>query len=104
MTMDTASVGSSPGLPDLLANGLDVVFCGINPALQSAILGHNFANRSNRFWRVLHLAGFTPKQLLPEEDRTILEYHCGLTTAVERPTVRADELAAHEFVRSSSAL
>jgi TDG/mug DNA glycosylase family protein len=99
-----ASIDSPLGLSDLLANDLDVVFCGINPALRSAIAGHHFSNRSNRFWRVLHQAGFTPEQLLPENDRTILNHRCGLTAAVDRPTTRADELATHEFLASASAL
>jgi TDG/mug DNA glycosylase family protein len=84
-------------LPDLLSKGLDVVFCGINPALSAARAGHHFSSRSNRFWRVLHLAGFTPHLIQPESDRTILQYGCGLTAAVERATVRASELTSHEF-------
>ena len=40
-------------LPDLLSKDLDVVFCGINPALSAARVGHHFSSRSNRFWRVL---------------------------------------------------
>jgi TDG/mug DNA glycosylase family protein len=70
------------------------MFCGINPALSAARAGHHFSNPSNRFWRVIHLAGFTPFLILPENDRTILEYGCGLTAAVERPTARAATLRA----------
>jgi TDG/mug DNA glycosylase family protein len=84
-------------LPDLLAENLAVVFCGINPGLTSAIQGHHFSNRSNRFWKVLHQAGFTPHEIQPQFDTTILNYGYGLTTAVERPTVRADELSKNEF-------
>jgi len=53
--------------PDILAKGLDVVFCGINPASTAALEGHNFSSRSNRFWLVLHLAGFTDVRLAPQE-------------------------------------
>ena len=91
-------------LPDLLCKNLDVVFCGINPALSAAQAGHHFSSRSNRFWRVLHLAGFTPHLILPEDDRTVLRYGCGLTAAVERPTVRASELAGHEFHQAAADL
>jgi len=91
-------------LPDLLRKNLDVVFCGINPALSAAQAGHHFSNRSNRFWRVLHLAGFTPHLIPPEDDRTVLQYGCGLTAAVERPTVRASELADHEFHEAAADL
>lgn len=91
-------------LPDLLAPALSVVFCGINPGNQAAAVGHHFAGRSNRFWRVLHLAGFTPHQIAAEDDRSLLEHHCGLTTVVERPTAGADELALHEFLAASARL
>lgn len=85
------------GLPDILGKGLDVVFCGINPALSAAVAGHHFVSGSNRFWRVIHLAGFTPQQIRPEHDHTVLQYGCGLTAVVQRPTARADELSTREF-------
>ncbi|BBP77868.1 G/U mismatch-specific DNA glycosylase [Pseudomonas gingeri NCPPB 3146 = LMG 5327] len=85
------------GLEDILAGQLAVVFCGINPGLMAAAQGHHFAGRNNRFWRTLHLAGFTPEELRPENDRTLLQYGCGLTTVVERPTARADQLSRDEF-------
>lgn len=88
-------------LPDILANRLAVVFCGINPALSAAAAGHHFIRRSNRFWRAIHLAGFTPEEILPENDRTLLRYGCGLTTVVTRPTARADQLSAHEFAAAA---
>ncbi len=91
-------------LPDILRKDLDVVFCGINPALSAARAGHHFSSGSNRFWRVLHLAGFTPNQILPADDRTILQYGCGLTAAVERPTVGANELTRREFRASADGL
>lgn len=89
-------------LPDIIAEQLAVVFCGINPGLSAAVLGHHFAGRSNRFWRVIHLAGFTPNEIHPENDRAILRYRCGLTTLVERPTARADELSTTEFVAAAA--
>ena len=87
----------SEGLEDILAEHLAVIFCGINPGLKAATTGHHFMGRSNRFWRTLHLAGFTPHEVQAENDRTILQYQCGLTTVVERPTARADQLSADEF-------
>ncbi len=75
--------GHSAGLPDVISSSLNVVFCGINPGMRSATVGLHFANRSNRFWRVLHLAGFTSKQLEPEEARLLLDYGCGITSAVD---------------------
>lgn len=94
---DTSKIPLLAGLPDILAPGLSVVFCGINPGLGSAAAGHHFMNRSNRFWKAIHLAGFTPALVEAANDRSILLHGCGLTTAVERPTVRADELGRHEY-------
>lgn len=84
-------------LRDIIAGNLAVLFCGINPGMLAAATGHHFAGRGNRFWRVIHLAGFTPDEVLPQNDRTILRYGCGLTTVVERPTARADQVATREF-------
>ena len=88
-------------LEDILAEHLAVIFCGINPGVTAAALGHHFAGRGNRFWRTLHLAGFTPEEVHPENDRTILQYQCGLTAVVERPTARADQLSLHEFITAA---
>jgi TDG/mug DNA glycosylase family protein len=83
---------------DILAPGLDVVFCGINPAASAAADGHNFSNPSNRFWPVLHLAGFTDVRLQPQDERRLLEYGCGISAVVSRPTKRADEVLSAEFL------
>ena len=89
-------------LEDILTENLEVIFCGINPGVMAAAQGHHFAGRGNRFWRTLHLAGFTPQEVHPENDRTILHYHCGLTAVVERPTARADQLSAAEFTAAAA--
>ncbi len=90
-------VDCAASLPDLLEPGLSVIFCGINPGMRAASTGHHFEGRNNRFWRVMHLAGFTPEQILPEDDHTVLQYGCGLTTVVPRPTARAAELSRAEI-------
>ncbi|HWA44314.1 MAG TPA: G/U mismatch-specific DNA glycosylase [Hypericibacter adhaerens] len=89
-------------LEDILAKDLAVIFCGINPALSAAVAGHHFVRRSNRFWRVIHLAGFTPQEISPENDRTILTYRCGLTAVVARATARADELSTRDFAAAAA--
>ena len=83
--------------PDILAGGLDAVFCGINPAASAAASGYNFSHGSNRFWRVLHLAGLTDVQLQPCDERRLLDYRYGITAAVHRPTARAEEISTSEF-------
>jgi double-stranded uracil-DNA glycosylase len=95
------SAGSGvSGLPDILTVGLKVVFCGINPGMRSAQVGYHFANRSNRFWRAIYLAGFTAKELQPEEACELLDYGCGLTSAVQRPTVGAGDLSRADFIEA----
>ena len=86
--------------PDILAPDLDVIFCGINPAASAAAGGYNFSNPSNRFWQVLHLAGFTAERLKPQNERSLLEFGCGLTAVVRRATRRADEILPEEFRQS----
>lgn len=92
----------SSELPDLIGEGPVVLFCGINPGMTAATAGHHFVSRSNRFWRVLHLAGFTPMEISPEQDRSILDYGYGLTTVVQRPTASADQLSPHEFATAAA--
>jgi TDG/mug DNA glycosylase family protein len=84
-------------IPDVIGDGLRVLFCGINPGLMSAATGHHFARPGNRFWPVLHLSGFTERQLLPAEQDELLRYGLGITNTAARATARADELSAEEF-------
>ncbi|KQX57408.1 MULTISPECIES: G/U mismatch-specific DNA glycosylase [unclassified Streptomyces] len=81
----------------MVAGGLSVLFCGINPGLMTAATGHHFARPGNRFWPVLHLSGFTPRQLRPDEQEELLAYGLGITNVVARATARADELTREEF-------
>lgn len=89
-------------LPDIIAHRLSVLFCGINPGMTAAATGHHFAGRGNRFWRVLHLAGFVPDEISPKDDRTLLRYGYGLTAVVKRPTARADQLSREDFVAAGA--
>jgi double-stranded uracil-DNA glycosylase len=84
-------------LRDVIANGARVVFCGINPSLYSAAVGHHFARPGNRFWPALHGAGFTCRLLSPFEDTTLPAIRLGCTNLVDRATARADELAPAEL-------
>ena len=86
-----------PGRHDILAPGLDVVFCGLNPASSAEADGHNFSHPSNRFWQVLHQAGFTDVQLRPDQERRLLDFGCGITAAVARPTPRGTDITPDEF-------
>jgi double-stranded uracil-DNA glycosylase len=90
-----------PSLPDIVEPGLLVLFCGINPGMRAAASGQHFAGRGNRFWRVLHLAGFTQEEFRPEDGYRLPQYGYGLTTAVARPTSRASELSKAEIQASA---
>jgi len=83
---------------DVIAPGLRVLFCGINPGLYSAVTGHHFARPGNRFWPTLFQAGFTPRLLDPSEERELLTFGYGITNLVARATATADELDPEELV------
>lgn len=91
-------------LADVIAPGLRVLFCGINPGLMSAATGHHFARPGNRFWPALHRSGFTPRQLLPAEQDELLEYGLGITNVVARPSAAAAELGREELVAGGKEL
>jgi double-stranded uracil-DNA glycosylase len=84
-------------IPDVAAEGLRVLFSGINPGLYSAATGYHFARPGNRFWPALHQSGFTARQLRPDEQRQLLDVGLGITNIVGRATARADELSAEEM-------
>lgn len=89
-------------LEDIIKKDLKVIFCGINPGLKSSLVGQHFSGKSNRFWKVLHQAGFTPQEISPANAVAILDLGYGLTTAVARATTRADELSKEEFDRAAA--
>lgn len=91
-------------VPDVIAPDLRVLFCGINPGLYSAAIGHHFGRPGNRFWPVLHLAGFTDRLLSPYEDRELLTRGYGITNVVDRATGSADELSPREFLAGGKKL
>jgi TDG/mug DNA glycosylase family protein len=91
-------------LPDVIGPGLQVLFCGINPGLYSAAIGHHFARPGNRFWPALYSGGFTTRILSPTEDRSLLDSGYGLTNLVDRATAAAAELSTAELIAGLEAL
>jgi TDG/mug DNA glycosylase family protein len=91
-------------LPDVIAPGLRVLFCGINPGLYSAAIGHHFGRPGNRFWKALHASGFTPRLFSPSEDASLLDLGLGITNLCPRTTASADELTAVELERGGREL
>ena len=98
----TAAAGRT--VSDVIAPGLRVLFCGINPGLYTAATGHHFARPGNRFWPALHAAGFTPRLFAPHEERQLLPLGYGITNVVARATAAADELTPEEFVEGGKVL
>ncbi len=96
-TKDQLAAAHNTTIDDVIAPGLDVLFCGINPGLYSGALGLHFARPGNRFWPALHRSGFTPRLLDPSEQHELLDYGLGITNLVARTTARADELSAEEL-------
>jgi double-stranded uracil-DNA glycosylase len=97
-----AAAGKS--VPDVIAPGLRVLFCGINPGLYTAAVGHHFARPGNRFWPALHAAGFTDRLLSPFEEHELLKHKYGITNVVKRATATAAELSAEEYVEGGRLL
>lgn len=96
-TKDQLAAAQGTTIDDVIAPGLDVLFCGINPGLYSGALGLHFARPGNRFWPALHRGGFTPRLLDPSEQDALIGYGLGITNVVARTTARADELSADEL-------
>jgi len=87
-------------VPDVLAPGLRVVFCGINPGFRSAAAAAHFANPRNDFWRLLADADLTPRLLAPDEQWQILDFGFGLTNAAYRTTKGSGDLRRSDFAGS----
>ena len=91
-------------VPDLVADNLAVLFCGINPGLYTAAIGHHFGRPGNRFWPALHGAGLTPCLFSPWQEHALLALGIGITNMVERTSATAAEVSTEEFVRGSARL
>jgi TDG/mug DNA glycosylase family protein len=97
---DRAALLAAAGqrVPDLIAPGLRVLFCGINPGLYSAATRHHFARPGNRFWPALQAGGFTRRLVAPWEESELLALGLGITNLVARATASAAELTPTELI------
>ncbi|HTW71389.1 MAG TPA: mismatch-specific DNA-glycosylase [Acetobacteraceae bacterium] len=99
-------------LPDLLHEGMELVFVGINPSLYSVAQGHYFARKTNRFWPCLSRSVLSlpvrqalgVEALLPIHDQILPNHGIGFTDVVKRPTAKAVELGRDEFAAGATAL
>ncbi len=100
--MGTETVTSA--VPDVLAPGPRIVFCGINPGRASAAAGAHFANPRNDFWRLLHAAAFTPRLLDPSEQFDLPLFGVGVTNAAHRTTRGSGDLRRGDFAGAAERL
>src|SRR5215510_1825003 len=91
-------------LPDVIASGLRVLFCGINPGLYTAAVGHHFARPGNRFWPALFRSGFTDRLISPFDERELLRSGLGISNVVPHATASAAELTREDFVAGGRVL
>lgn len=103
-TREELQAAAGKSVPDVIAPGLRILFCGINPGLYTAAIGHHFGRPGNRFWPALHLAGFTERLLSPYEERELLNNEYGITNLVNKATASADELTTEELLQGKQIL
>ncbi|HME83305.1 MAG TPA: mismatch-specific DNA-glycosylase [Roseiarcus sp.] len=81
-------------LPDVLRPGLTIVFCGTAAGTVSAARGAYYAHPQNKFWRVLHAVGLTPRLVRPEEYGELPQWGLGLTDIAKHVSGMDRELPA----------
>ena len=97
-------------LPDLIAEGVRLLFVGINPGLRSVAVQGHFAPRGNRFYPALLRAGITDHLIdasagLTASDRDyLLGRGVGITSLVARATASAAGLGPAELAEGARIL
>jgi TDG/mug DNA glycosylase family protein len=90
-----ASSRSKHLVPDLLAPGLDLVFCGTAPSPASFRARAYYANPGNAFWATLNAVGLTPEPLTPDRYPELLTLGIGLTDLNKTEYGSDHQLSAH---------
>ena len=94
-----------PTLPDLLTDGLQLVFVGINPSVYSVERGHYFARSTSRFWPAFSRsrlsepirAALSRETLGPADDTSLLRFGIGFTDVVKQPSNNAAALKPADY-------
>ncbi len=89
---------------DVIAPGIKLLFCGINPGLYTAAIKKHFGRPGNRFWPALFAGGITPRLYSPFEQHLLLLDNIGITNLVNRATARADEVEEKELQKGAEVL
>lgn len=90
-------------VPDLVGDGMRLLFVGINPGLWTAATQTHFAYPGNRFYPALLAAGIIDavpdfaNGMTDAERAAFLERGLGISNLVNRATARADELSRDEL-------
>lgn len=101
--MSSPRYAAAAVLPDVLAPGLRIVFCGTAAGTESAARGAYYAHRQNRFWRALFAAGFTPRRLEPAEFPLLPSFGLGLTDIAKTSIGMDKQLPAGALGREACA-
>lgn len=91
-------------IPDHIRTDLNILFVGFTPSIRSSETGFHYANPNNRFWKILHEAGLTPRKFKPEENAALLDLGYGLTNIVPRPTKDAAAITKEEYYMGAKML
>lgn len=89
---------------DVIREHPAILFVGINPGATSGKVGHHFAGPGNPFWKLLHSAQLTPRELTAAEDQRLAEFGHALVNLCTRPTTIAAELTRAELARGRNLL
>lgn len=103
-TKEQLLAATSKTVRDVIAPDLSILFCGINPGLYTAAVGHHFARPGNRFWPTLYASGFTDRLLTAFDERELLKLGYGITNVVSRTTASADLLSKDEIIKGGQRL
>ncbi len=87
-------------LPDVVHQGLDIVFCAPAVGECAALRGHYYAGPGQSFWQLLDESGLTPHRLDPSEDDSLPAYGLGLVDVVRTspPHTRPERFDVDGFV------
>jgi len=75
--------GAGELVPDILTDGLRLVFCGSALGDMSWKRRAYYANPGNRFWQTLAEVGLTPHRIAAEEYPRLVDWGIGLTDLVK---------------------
>jgi TDG/mug DNA glycosylase family protein len=94
-------VPATPILPDVLAPGLKLVFCGTAAGAVSAARGCYYAHPHNKFWRTLFAVGLTPRLLDASEFASLPRFGLGLTDIAKQASGMDKQLPAGALGRAA---